>query len=701
MKTTNTKISWSLWLTTIFMSTLLLGCQNDNNTPAPVLPVVTTPTVTSVTPLDEVTQVQISTNVSATFSEAMDASTINQQSVMLRAGAEAVAGSVNLDAASHTATFTPTVAFSSSTTYTVTVTTAATSVAGKALATDVVWSFTTDMAADTTAPTVSSTDPENAATDIALDTSISANFSEELDSASVNDTSFAVTDGTTPVTGTVTSSGSTATFTPTNDLAATTVYTATLTTAINDLAISPNGLANDYIWSFTSGRTIPTVTLTNPLDSETDVAINHNLVATFSEPMNISTLDVSSFTLSAPDAVAVIGTVSFDVASNSAMFQPDFDLSAETLYTATITTAAMSSTGMPLASDYSWSFTTIPAPDITAPTVVSTNPLDTATDFPLNRNLIVEFSEALDPSTINSSSFIITDGVTQVDGDLVYEGTSVSFNPTDDLAANTEYTATLTTEITDLAIIANPLASDYVWRFTTSAIAAQGPAPVDLRSSGNFVILTKAGTTNVHTSAITGNMGASPITGAAMDNVFCNEITGTIYGSDAAYTGSGDDSCFAGAPADTTLVANAVLDMGTAYNDAKARTLPDFTEKFAGDISGQTLVPGLYKWSSSVLINTDVTLTGGANDVWIFQVAGNIIQADASRITLAGGAQAKNIFWQVEGGTGVAIGTTAHFTGIILAEKAITVNTGASVTGRLFAHTAVTLDQNAVTEPAQ
>lgn len=240
-----------------------------------------------------------------------------------------------------------------------------------------------------------------------------------------------------------------------------------------------------------------------------------------------------------------------------------------------------------------------------------------------------------------------------------------------------------------------------MWSFTTSAIAAKGPAPVDLRSAGNFVILTKAGITNVHTSAITGNIGASPITAAAMDNVFCTEITGTIYGSNAAYTGSGDVSCFKGAPADTTLVANAVLDMGTAYNDAKGRSLPDFTELSDGDISGQTLVPGLYKWSTGVLISTDVTLTGGANDVWIFQISGNITQADGSRIILAGGAQAKNIFWQVEGGTGVAIGTTAHFAGIILAEKAITVNTGASVNGRLFAHTAVTLDQNAVTQPAQ
>ena len=114
-----------------------------------------------------------------------------------------------------------------------------------------------------------------------------------------------------------------------------------------------------------------------------------------------------------------------------------------------------------------------------------------------------------------------------------------------------------------------------------------------------------------------------------------------------------------------------------------------------------TLEPGLYKWSSGLLISTDITLSGGANDVWIFQVAGDITQADASSIILAGGALAKNIFWQVGGGTGVSIGTTAHFEGVVLAEKGITLNTGAVVNGRLLSQTAVTLDQNIVTEPAK
>jgi len=147
-------------------------------------------------------------------------------------------------------------------------------------------------------------------------------------------------------------------------------------------------------------------------------------------------------------------------------------------------------------------------------------------------------------------------------------------------------------------------------------------------------------------------------------------------------------------------VANAVLDMGLAYTDAAGRTTPDFTELHAGDLSGKTLVPGLYKWGTNVLINTDVTLSGGENDVWIFQVANNVTLASAKSVILEGGALAKNVFWQVGGGVGVALGTNSTFNGIVLAEKGITVNTGATVNGRLLSQTAVTLDQNTVTQPA-
>jgi hypothetical protein len=138
--------------------------------------------------------------------------------------------------------------------------------------------------------------------------------------------------------------------------------------------------------------------------------------------------------------------------------------------------------------------------------------------------------------------------------------------------------------------------------------------------------------------------------------------------------------------------------MQTAYTDAAGRVTPDFTELGSGAIGGLVLVPGLYKWGTGVLIATDVTLNGGPNDVWIFQISGGITQAAATRVLLTGGALAKNVFWQTFGA--VAIDTTAHLEGIVLSQTGITLATGATVNGRLLSQTAVTLDASTVTQPA-
>ncbi len=224
-----------------------------------------------------------------------------------------------------------------------------------------------------------------------------------------------------------------------------------------------------------------------------------------------------------------------------------------------------------------------------------------------------------------------------------------------------------------------------------SADAGTGPMPVDLGTAETFAILSKSGITDVPTSAIVGDVGTSPITGAAL-LLTCGEVSGTIYTVNAA----GPLPCYV---TDATFLGSAVLDMGYAYDDAAGRVGPDFTELGAGEIGGLTLAPGLYKWGTGLLISTDVTLSGGPNDVWIFQVAGTMNQANATRVTLAGGARPENIFWAVAGA--VTLGTTAHFEGVVLAKTMIAANTGASVNGRLLAQTAVTLQMNAVTEPAK
>jgi len=223
-------------------------------------------------------------------------------------------------------------------------------------------------------------------------------------------------------------------------------------------------------------------------------------------------------------------------------------------------------------------------------------------------------------------------------------------------------------------------------------------APVDLGSAGDFAILSTSGITDVSASAIVGDIGTSPITGAAI-LVPCTEVTGTIFEVDAGYTVG---TC-ANVTTAATLLDTAVGDMMIAYDDAASRAPTHPTELGAGDISGLTLAPGVWTWSSDVVINSDVTLKGGPNDVWILQIAGNLDIASGGdiasgiKVILVGGARAANVFWQVAGIT--TLGTYSTFNGTILDETLIALQTGAELSGRALAQTAVTLEMNAITAP--
>jgi len=212
---------------------------------------------------------------------------------------------------------------------------------------------------------------------------------------------------------------------------------------------------------------------------------------------------------------------------------------------------------------------------------------------------------------------------------------------------------------------------------------------VNLGVAGDFVILSKSGITDVYKSAVTGDIGSSPISGSAI-LLKCNEVTGTIYTVDAA----GPLPCRI---TNASRLTTAVLNMQTAYTDAAGRSNPNFLNLGAGNIGGKTLTAGLYKFTTNVVIPTNVTISGSSTDVWIFQVAGTLKMSSAVRITLAGGALAKNIFWQTSGA--VTLGTTSHFEGNILSQTAINMQTGATINGRMLAQTAVTLQMNTVTKP--
>ncbi len=324
------------------------------------------------------------------------------------------------------------------------------------------------------------------------------------------------------------------------------------------------------------------------------------------------------------------------------------------------------------------------------PTVMSAEPLNNVTGVPRNTEIAFTFSETMDSSTLNSSTFYVKQGVTNVSGTITYSGTTVKFIPSVSLTSLATYTATITTGAKNPA--GRGLSKNSVWTFTTGG-SISVLSVVDLGIAANYVIVAKTAINNNATSVVTGDLGLSPaatsyITGFSLTNATgyatSAQVTGKLYAADMAVP----------TPSNMTTAVN---DMLTAYNDAAGRPSPDFTELGTGNVGGKTLTAGLYKWSGNVTIPVDVTIAGGANDVWIFQVAGNLTMSSAVKFTLSGGAQAKNIFWQVAGQA--TLGTTSHFEGNILSITGITLQTGASIKGRALAQTAVILDGNAVTKP--
>jgi hypothetical protein len=647
----------------------------------------TAPTVTLTVPTNAATGVAIGNNITATFSEAMDPLTITPLTFTLTDGVTPVAGAVSY--AGVTAVFNPSADLAVSTTYTATITTGALDLAGNPLATNHVWTFTTGAAADIIAPTVTLTAPLNAATGVAIGNNITATFSEAMDPLTITSLAFTLANGVTPVPGAVTYTGVTAVFNPSADLAASTLYTATVTIGAMDLAGNP--LAINHVWTFTTGvaadAIAPTVMFTSPSNGATGVAIGNNITAAFSEAMDPLTLTNLTFTLT--DGVTpVTGLVTY--AGTIAVFNPLAGLASSTLYTATITTAATDLAGNPLASDYVWTFTTGIAVDVIAPTVTSTVPIDLATGVAISSNITATFSEAMDPLTLTNLTVTLSEGVNPVAGAVTYSGNTVNFNPTLDLASNTFYTATITTGATDLG--GNPLASDYIWDFTTVTVLPLGPPPVILGLAENFASLSKAAITDVPSSIIVGDLAVSPISGAAI-GVTCAEVTGSIYAVDAA----GPLPCTI---VDPVMLTTAVSNMETAFTDAAGRPAgvgPNLNLG-GGTVAGQTLAPGTYTWGSNVTITTDLTLNGAATDTWIFQITGTLDLSSTMKVLLTGGAEAKNVFWVV--GDTVTLGTGSHFEGTILAQTNIAMLTGASMNGRFLAQTGVALDQNTITIPA-
>jgi len=237
------------------------------------------------------------------------------------------------------------------------------------------------------------------------------------------------------------------------------------------------------------------------------------------------------------------------------------------------------------------------------------------------------------------------------------------------------------------------LAMAFIFALAGPMVAlASGPAAVNLGTANNFAILAKAGISTTGSTVITGNLGVSPAAATYLTGFALSLPAASAFSKSALVTGKVYAPGYA-KPTAANLT-KAIMDMQTAYTNAAGRPANE-TELGAGNIGGLTIAPGVYKWSTGVTIPTDVTLSGGANDVWIFQIAKTLTVSSAAQVILSGGAQANNIFWVVAGQT--TLGTAAVFNGNILDQTAIAFNTGARINGRALAQTAVTLDSNTVT----
>lgn len=353
-----------------------------------------------------------------------------------------------------------------------------------------------------------------------------------------------------------------------------------------------------------------------------------------------------------------------------------------------------------------------PGAAATNPTVGSANPASGATGVPTTTKssanivsvklLTATFTQAMLPGSITPIGVFTlknnTLGGIDVPGTVAMSGgdTIATFTAgVGNLNAATSYTATISTAAKNAGGTAMP--NPVAWSFTTTAVLTTGHAAVDLGAAGNFVIFSNTAVTSVFPSNVKGNVGTAGT--GSNTTIACPEITagGTVWSVDATYA---DAACLTIDGPNVGIAAGA---MGAAITDAKGRTIPDFTNLGAGTIGGLVLVPGLYKWTGAggvTIDNTGVTITGGADDVWIFQIDSNLVVQNNAIITLGGAAQAKNIFWQVGGVAGAAIGSAVDFKGVVLADSGITLDSGSTVLGRLYSNPAITLKTNIITPPA-
>ncbi len=492
-------------------------------------PALAAPTITSTDPTNNATNVSIAKVIKAVFSEAMDPATISASTFSVKQGNNPVNGTISYSGT--TLSFVPNSPLSPGLIYLVTITTGAKNLSGTALASSYVWLFTTAASEVAVVPTVTSTDPINNATNVSVNKVIKAVFSQEMDPATISAATFSVKQGNTPVNGTISYSGTTLTFVPNSPLSPGLIYLVTITTGTKNSA--GVALENNYVWLFTTAASevavAPTVTSTDPANSASNVALNKVLKATFSQTMDLATITGATFTLKQGNT-AVAGTVTYS--GNTASFTPNSPLSSGLFYTATITIGAKNASGIALASNYDWNFTTAAAEVDEAPTVTSTDPASNATNVALNKVIKALFSETMDPATITGTTFILKQGNTTINGTVTYSGTTASFVPNAPLLPGLVYTATITTGAKNSTGTA--IENDYVWTFTTAVAVAPRVLSTDPQNNAMNVALDK-----VIKATFSGPMNSATISGLTFTlKQGANTVNGSVNysGTTASFT---------------------------------------------------------------------------------------------------------------------------------------------------------------------
>lgn len=707
---------------------LITGCGREQ---APA----TLPLVVSVTPANGATAVPVSSLLTATFNKAMNPTSINTSTFTVAGPAGApVTGTVSYSGT--TATFTPATLLAPSSMYTATISTGATDAVGTALATNFVWSFTTG-----TAPTVISTNPVNAAINIPINRKITATFSEAMNPATVTAAgvfSLMVTTGGALVPGTATfvTANNTVIFSPTANLLPNTQYTATISTAAQSAA--GNGLAANYVFSFTTGATAdltaPTVVSTVPVSAAVNVPTNQTITASFSKPMDPSTIVATgTFTVAVAGVggASVAGTVSYS--GTTATFKPTANLAASTQFTAKISTAAKDLSGNALAAGAvpnPWNFTTGTGPNTTAPTITFTSPANAATGVVLNKTVSATFSTAMDPLTITAPGAftLAVAGVNgaAVTGTVTYDSQTniATFTPSANLTASTQYTAKVSNAAKDLA--GNALAAGLVpnpWNFTTGTTL--GPVGPNLASAATFGSFGGgAGITNQGINTIiNGDIGT---TGAStLVTGFHDHGTGCIYTETPLNIGLVNGNIDTAPPPPTVacpsegtavtaaIAQQAALDALAAFNNISPASRPGGIDPSAGQLGAQVLAPGIYKAAggSYILTGSDLTLDaqGDTNAIWVFQAASSLtVGAPGAprNIILVNGAQAKNVFWYVGSSATINAAGGGTMVGTIIASAGVSFSTAGNVAlvtldGRaLSLNASVTMVNTVVNVPA-